>query len=67
MKEMLACRRLTRHCLSPDDSQVTGPDPTQAALTVAHGMVTGGEPASVVRLLLLGGLIACVIGLKVTH
>lgn len=35
-----------------------------AALTVAYGMVTGAEPASVVRVLLLCGLVGCVIGLK---
>ncbi|HYH35490.1 MAG TPA: SMR family transporter [Nocardioides sp.] len=35
-----------------------------AALTVAHGMVTGAEPVSLVRLLLLAGLVGCVVGLK---
>lgn len=35
-----------------------------AALTVAYGMVTGAEPASVVGVLLLCGLVGCVIGLK---
>ena len=35
-----------------------------AALTVAHGMVTGSEPASLVRLLLLAGIVGCVVGLK---
>lgn len=38
-----------------------------AALTVAFGMVTGDEPASLVRVLLIAGLIGCVIGLKLTH
>ncbi|SFC64182.1 quaternary ammonium compound-resistance protein SugE [Nocardioides terrae] len=38
-----------------------------AALTVAFGMVTGDEPASAVRALLIAGLIACVIGLKIAH
>ncbi len=38
-----------------------------AALTVAFGMVTGDEPASLVRTLLLVGLIGCVIGLKFAH
>lgn len=38
-----------------------------AALTVAFGMVTGEEPTSAIRLLLLLGLVGCVIGLKLTH
>jgi quaternary ammonium compound-resistance protein SugE len=38
-----------------------------AALTVAFGMVTGDESVSVVKLLLLAGLIGCVIGLKLAH
>jgi quaternary ammonium compound-resistance protein SugE len=35
-----------------------------ASLTVAHGMVTGAEAFSVVRLLLLAGIVGCVVGLK---
>lgn len=35
-----------------------------AALTVAYGMVTGSEPASFARILLIAGLVGCVIGLK---
>lgn len=35
-----------------------------AALTVVYGMVTGDEPASLARILLIAGLIGCVIGLK---
>ena len=38
-----------------------------AALTVALGMVTGPEPVTVRRVLLLAGVVACVIGLKVLH
>lgn len=38
-----------------------------AALTVAFGMVTGAEPVSTVRLLLLAGLVGCVAGLKLVH
>ena len=38
-----------------------------AALTVLIGMATGGEPAGVLRLLLVGGIVGCVIGLKVLH
>ncbi|NYJ01200.1 quaternary ammonium compound-resistance protein SugE [Nocardioides thalensis] len=38
-----------------------------AALTVAFGMVTGDEAVSVVKVLLLVGLVACVVGLKLTH
>lgn len=35
-----------------------------ASLTVAYSMATGAEPASLVKILLILGLIACVIGLK---
>lgn len=35
------------------------------SLTVIHAMVTGVEPVSLVRILLLLGLVACIIGLKV--
>lgn len=35
-----------------------------ATLTVVHGMVLGGEPVSVVRVLLILGLVGCVVGLK---
>lgn len=38
-----------------------------AALTVAFGMVTGDEPANLVKVLLICGLIGCVIGLKLAH
>lgn len=38
-----------------------------AALTVAFGMVTGDEPASLAKVLLIAGLIGCVIGLKLAH
>lgn len=36
-----------------------------AALTVTYAIVTGSEPASVVKVLLLLGLVGCVVGLKV--
>jgi quaternary ammonium compound-resistance protein SugE len=35
-----------------------------AALTVGYAMVFGGEPASVLKLLFVAGIIGCVIGLK---
>lgn len=35
-----------------------------AALTVAYAMLTGDEPVSVLRLLLITGLIGCIVGLK---
>jgi quaternary ammonium compound-resistance protein SugE len=35
-----------------------------AALTVAFGMVTGAEAVSVVKVLLLTGIVGCVVGLK---
>jgi quaternary ammonium compound-resistance protein SugE len=38
-----------------------------AALTAGYAMLSGDEPASVVRILLLLGIVACVIGLKITH
>ena len=38
-----------------------------AALTVTYAMVTGTEPVSLLRLLLLAGLVGCVVGLKFVH
>jgi quaternary ammonium compound-resistance protein SugE len=38
-----------------------------ATLTVAYEMWAGREPASLVRLLLVAGIVACVVGLKVLH
>lgn len=38
-----------------------------AAATVVWAMATGAEPFSVIRLLLIAGLVGCVIGLKLTH
>jgi quaternary ammonium compound-resistance protein SugE len=38
-----------------------------ASLTVAYGMLTGTEPASVAKVLLVGGIVACVAGLKYLH
>ena len=38
-----------------------------AALTVGFGMVTGTEPVSALRALLLAGLVGCVVGLKLVH
>ena len=38
-----------------------------ATLTVAYAMATGAESVSVVKLLLLGGIVGCVIGLKLIH
>ena len=35
-----------------------------ASLTVLYAMLFGGEPASVIKILLILGLIGCVIGLK---
>ncbi|WP_104528547.1 DMT family transporter [Blastococcus saxobsidens] len=35
-----------------------------AVLTVAYAMITGIETVSLVKLLLLGGIVGCVIGLK---
>jgi quaternary ammonium compound-resistance protein SugE len=38
-----------------------------AALTAGYAMWSGQETASVVRVLLLAGIVGCVIGLKLTH
>lgn len=38
-----------------------------ASLTVAYGMLTGAEPASLVKVLLILGIVGCVIGLKLAH
>ncbi|MDF8265398.1 DMT family transporter [Luteipulveratus flavus] len=38
-----------------------------AALTVAYGMATGEESVSILKVLLICGLIGCVIGLKLAH
>ena len=38
-----------------------------AALTVGYAMFFGGEGVSVVKLLLVIGIVACVVGLKVLH
>ncbi len=38
-----------------------------ASLTVLYAMVFGGEGLSVVKLLLILGLVGCVIGLKLVH
>jgi quaternary ammonium compound-resistance protein SugE len=38
-----------------------------AVLTVAFAMSTGAEPVSVVKVLLLAGIVGCVVGLKLLH
>lgn len=38
-----------------------------ASLTVVYGMFTGEESVSVIKVLLLVGLIGCVVGLKLAH
>lgn len=38
-----------------------------AALTVTYAMATGSEPASLVKILLVLGIVGCVIGLKLLH
>ena len=38
-----------------------------AVLTVAYAMAFDGEPVSALKILLLGGIVACVVGLKLTH
>ncbi|MGC4174620.1 DMT family transporter [Demequina sp.] len=38
-----------------------------AALTVGYAMATGAEPVSLLRIALILGIVACVVGLKLTH
>lgn len=38
-----------------------------ASLTVAWAMLTGAEPASLVKVLLILGIVGCVVGLKLAH
>ena len=38
-----------------------------AVLTVVIAMAAGDEPVSLTRVLLLGGVVACVAGLKLSH
>ncbi|MFI1912236.1 DMT family transporter [Nocardia sp. NPDC020380] len=38
-----------------------------AVLTVVYSMATGGESASLLKMLFLGGIVACVVGLKLVH
>ncbi len=38
-----------------------------ASITVIYAMVTGDESASFVKILLLGGIVGCVIGLKMVN
>jgi quaternary ammonium compound-resistance protein SugE len=37
------------------------------ALTVGYGMASGAEPVSVVKVLLIAGLLGCVVGLELVH
>lgn len=38
-----------------------------ASLTVAYAMVSGDEPASMLKLIFLSGIVLCVVGLKLSH
>ena len=38
-----------------------------AVLTVGYAMATGGETVSIAKLILLTGIVACVVGLKLLH
>ncbi|WP_028278629.1 multidrug efflux SMR transporter [Arthrobacter sp. H5] len=38
-----------------------------AALTVAYAMIFDGEAASLIKVLLVLGIVACVVGLKLIH
>lgn len=38
-----------------------------ASLTVLYAMVTGAEAASLVKVLLILGIVGCVVGLKLAH
>jgi quaternary ammonium compound-resistance protein SugE len=38
-----------------------------AVLTVTYAMVSGAEPISALKILLLAGIVGCVLGLKALH
>ncbi len=38
-----------------------------ATLTVSYAMITGTEAVSLLKVLLLLGLVGCIVGLKITH
>lgn len=38
-----------------------------ASLTVIYAMATGSEPASLLRILFILGIVGCVVGLKLVH
>ena len=38
-----------------------------AVLTVAYAMATGEEPVTALKVVLLAGIVACVVGLEVLH
>lgn len=38
-----------------------------ASLTVTYAMISGQEPASLLKVLLITGIVACVAGLKLLH
>lgn len=38
-----------------------------ASLTVVYAMLSGEEPVSVVKVLLIVGLVGCIVGLKLAH
>ncbi|MEI5675542.1 MULTISPECIES: DMT family transporter [unclassified Nocardioides] len=38
-----------------------------ASLTVVFAMLTGDEPVSLVKVLLILGLVSCIVGLKLAH
>ena len=42
-------------------------DGAGAALTAGYAMAFDGEPVSVIRIMLLLGIIGCVVGLKLAH
>lgn len=38
-----------------------------AVLTVAYAMISGDEPVTALRIVLLAGIVGCVVGLKLVH
>lgn len=38
-----------------------------ASLTVVYGMLSGEEPVSLAKVLLIVGLVGCIVGLKLAH
>lgn len=56
-----------RDAQSPHRNVVRGLGRHRRSLTVGFAMVTGAESSSLVKILLILGIVGCVVGLKVLH